>query len=122
MVPYNDIFGRVIRGFFKTYQDYKDCRPPKGRADTALKLCEESGEVAVATFAIKGSKSKIEKIARGGQTPEENLIEELGDVIIVAMNVAHVNNIPLPVIFDTATKKMQERINERLKVREEVER
>ena len=103
----------MIQEFMDTYKDYVAWRQPKSILKCTVKLGEEAGEVAEAVLACQGSSRKARKIAETGQTPLERLEEELSDVIIVALNIAHTKQIDLEHMFEAATKKMRHKIETR---------
>lgn len=74
-----------------------------------LKLMEECGEVAEITAAISGSKRKLTKLG-GRDNIKNKLIEELGDVICVALTCAYQYDITPEELFAANAKKLVERM------------
>jgi len=97
--------------FYFTYLAYAEYKNHKNTLKRVVKLCEESGEVAEAVLACLGSENKASKIAESGQTPHERLEEEIGDVIITALHIAHTEKLDKLRLFKRATEKMREKIN-----------
>lgn len=96
--------------FYFTYLDYAKHKNHKNTLKRLAKLCEESGEVAEAVLACVGSENKTSKIEEAGQTPHERLEEEIGDVIIAALHIAHTEKLDKLQLFKRATEKMREKI------------
>jgi NTP pyrophosphatase (non-canonical NTP hydrolase) len=94
-----------FKNFYSTYIEWFSTKNPKSLSDTALKLGEETGEVMEALSAFRGSKSKIKKLEKKGQTPRDAVLEELGDVVRVALNLATLCNIPHDELFLAASEK-----------------
>ena len=98
--------------FFKNY--YVIHKKPKNVLKCAVKLAEETGEVAEAVLAFVGNEKKTLKLATENDTPEGRLAEELADVIIVALNTAHAAKIDLDFMLSQATEKMKQRTDKRI--------
>lgn len=96
--------------FYFTYLAYAKYKNHRNTLKRLAKLCEESGEVAEAVLACLGSENKTSKIVETGQTPHERLEEEIGDVIISALHIAHTENLDKLRLFKRATEKMREKI------------
>lgn len=96
--------------FHAEYTRWFNIKNPTDILVSAIKLGEEAGEVMEAIVAFTGnSKSKIKKILQKGQTPRQAVKEELGDVIIVCLNIATLCGIPHEELFDEAGKKANRR-------------
>jgi len=93
--------------FIKVYDEYNAAKQPKNLFRYSTKLAEETGEVAEACLAFSGNKKKQTKIAEMGQTPAEHLNEELADVIIVALHIAHIAKLDREELFKQAIEKMK---------------
>ena len=91
----------------------KNRHRPKNPLYYIAKLTEELGELAESALANEGSRRKINKFKSSGLTPRDKLIEELGDVVNVAFLLAEQYNIPLSVLLDTGSIKLNEK---RLKI------
>ena len=89
-----------ISSFYEAYQDWFIAKRPRDLWKSMGKLTEEVGEVSEALSAFDGSKKKIRKLAKKGQTPEDSLKEELGDVIIVVLNLAALAGISHEELFE----------------------
>lgn len=74
-----------------------------------LKLAEEVGEVMEITAAIGGSKRKIAKLG-GTENIKNKLVEELGDVICVALTCAYQYDITPEELFAANAEKLIERM------------
>ncbi len=74
-----------------------------------MKLAEEVGEVMEITAAIGGSKRKIAKLG-GTENIKNKLIEELGDVICVALTCAYQYDITPEELFAANAEKLLERM------------
>ena len=85
----------------------KNRHRPKNNLYYAVKLGEESGELAEAVLAFEGSRRKVNKLADAGVTPLERIKEELGDIVNVAFLLAEQFDIPLSVVLDTGSKKLK---------------
>jgi len=103
-----------IQQFFNMYQYYVAAKKPKNVLKCAVKLAEETGEVSEAISAFMGNEKKTKKLAEANNTPEEGLSEELADVIIVALNIAHAANLDIDKMLLKATVKMKARADKRL--------
>jgi len=102
----------TLTEFFHTYLAYAAYKNHKNTLKRVAKLCEESGEVAEAVLACIGSDNKTKKIAaETGQTPSQRLEEELGDVIITILHIAHTEKIDKLKIFEAAISKMNKKMN-----------
>ena len=92
--------------FHKEYTAWFKAKKPTDILVSAIKLGEEAGEVAEAIIAFTGkSKNKIKKIFRKGQTPKAAVKEELGDVIVVCLNIATLCDISHEELFEAAGRK-----------------
>lgn len=100
----------TLNTFYLTYLDYAEFKNHKNTLKRVAKLCEESGEVAEAVLACMGSDNKTTKIAEMGQTPRERLEEEIGDVIIAALHIAHTEKLDKLSLLQRATEKMRTKI------------
>jgi NTP pyrophosphatase (non-canonical NTP hydrolase) len=99
-----------FKKFHEEYTKWFEAKRPSDILVSALKLGEEAGEVAEAVIAFTGSsKNKIKKIFNKGQTPKDAVTEELGDVIVVCLNVATLCNISHADLFEAAAKKAKVR-------------
>ena len=98
-----------ISDFYSEYRKWLELYRPGNLWLAHTKLSEEVGEVAETLFALFGNEKKINKLAKKGQTPQEALKEELGDVIIVALNMAFLGGI----LHDELFKQMQNKCIER---------
>jgi NTP pyrophosphatase (non-canonical NTP hydrolase) len=98
--------------FFKNH--YVVHKKPKNVLKCVVKLAEETGEVAEAILAFVGNEKKTQKLAGENDTPEDRLAEELGDVIIVALNTAHAAKLDLDQMFLQAGRKMKQRTDKRI--------
>jgi len=104
-----------IQQFLDMYQNhYVVAKQPKNILKCTVKLAEETGEVAEAVSAFIGNEKKTKKLAADNNTPEEGLSEELADVIIVALNIAHASKIDIDQMFLTAAAKMKRRTDKRI--------
>ena len=101
-----------ISAFYKAYQIWFELKRPKDVWKTLGKLTEEVGEVAEGLFAFDGSKTKIRKLAKKGQTPKDSLKEEIADVMIVAMNLASVVDISHEELFEQMRLKSVNRVQD----------
>jgi NTP pyrophosphatase (non-canonical NTP hydrolase) len=97
----------ILEEFLQTYEEYANVRKPKNAFKCTTKLLEEAGEIAEAVLACSGNARKQAKIEAEGQTPLERLGEELGDVIIAVMHIAHSEKLVKEQIFLNAIQKMQ---------------
>jgi len=101
---------KAFRGFYEEYSAWFDAKRPKNILVSAIKLSEEAGEVAEAIVAFTGeSKNKIKKLFRKGQSPKDAVKEELGDVIVVCLNIATLCDISHEDLFETAAAKAKVR-------------
>jgi len=100
----------ILCEFYFTYLAYAGHKNHRSTLKRMVKLCEESGEVAEAVLACVGSENKTNKIAETGQTPAERLEEELGDVIIAALHIAHTEKLDKLQLLRKATEKMRSKI------------
>lgn len=91
----------------------KNRHRPKNNMYYGLKLAEECGELSEAVLAFEGSRRKILKLRKVGDTPRERIIEELADVVNVAFLYAEQFDIPLSQLLDQGSKKLKEK---RLKI------
>jgi NTP pyrophosphatase (non-canonical NTP hydrolase) len=98
--------------FYKLYDEYVVVKKPGDIAKSTLKLAEEMGEVSEAVSAILGSKTKIKKIAKDGQTPKDRLIEELADVFVVVNNIAYLADIKVEELLKAGISKMKKRMDD----------
>ncbi|MHA2063171.1 MAG: MazG nucleotide pyrophosphohydrolase domain-containing protein [Candidatus Thorarchaeota archaeon] len=85
----------------------KNRHRPKNNLYYAVKLAEESGELAEAVLAFEGSRRKVKKLAAQGVTPLQRIKEELGDVVNVAFLLAEQFDIPLSELLDTGSQKLK---------------
>lgn len=74
-----------------------------------MKLGEEAGEVCEALAAFTGSESKIRKFTRKNKFPKVAVKEELGDVIVVCLNIATLCGIGHEELFEFAAEKTKRR-------------
>lgn len=74
-----------------------------------LKLMEEVGEVAEITAALNGSTRKLAKLG-GKEKLRDKLIEELGDVVCVALTCAFTHGIEPEELFEANAAKLEERL------------
>lgn len=95
--------------FYETYKRYVIARPIGPDYSTMTKLTEEVGEVAEAMAALWGSKTKLSKFARENKTVAGALKEEIGDCLIVLLNLATACKIPHEDLFEAMTLKAEER-------------
>ena len=104
-----------IQQFYDMHKNhYVIAKKPKNVLKCAVKLAEETGEVAEAISAFMGNEKKTKKLAADNHTPEEALSEELADVIIVALNIAHAANLDIDKMLLSAAAKMKGRADKRL--------
>lgn len=104
-----------IQQFLDMYADYYVLhKKPRSVIKCGLKLLEEAGEVAEAIFAATGNKKKTDKLLTEGDTPDMRLTEEIGDVIIVALNIATAAKLNLDNVFLAAANKMKQRTDKRI--------
>jgi NTP pyrophosphatase (non-canonical NTP hydrolase) len=92
--------------FYKSYHNYVEAKKPKNVLKCAVKLAEETGEVAEAVSAFMGNERKTTKLAKENHTPQDRLEEELSDVIIVALNLAVAAKLDLKKMLQDAISKM----------------
>ena len=98
--------------FHEEYTEWYKAKNPRNILVSAIKLSEEAGEVAEAIIAFTGeSKNKLRKILNKGQTPREAVMEELGDVIVVCLNIATLCGISHEELFESAGNKAKVRTN-----------
>lgn len=103
--------------FHQEYISWFKAKKPRNILISALKLSEEAGEVAEAVIAFTGaSRNKIKKMIRKGTTPKNAVKEELGDVIVVCLNIATLCDISHSELFEAAGKKAKLRTEELAKV------
>ena len=96
--------------FHGEYEKWFSAKKPRGILISAIKLGEEAGEVLEAIVAFSGhSKSKIKKLLKKGQTPKQAVKEELGDVIVVCLNIATLCGITHDELFESAGEKAKAR-------------
>mgnify|MGYP003967046223 FL=1 len=100
--------------FYAAYLEYLPLKNPKKLFKCSTKIAEELGEVAEATSALDGNAKKIAKIAGEGQTPEERLSEELMDVVVCCLNLAHAAKLDPEAMFKSCTEKLRMRTQERI--------
>jgi len=101
---------KTFKKFHEEYSQWFATKKPKSILVSALKLGEEAGEVAEAVIAFTGeSRNKIKKIFSKGQTPKEAVKEELGDVIVVCLNIATLCDISHEELFESAGRKAKAR-------------
>jgi len=101
--------------FHEEYTKWFKIKKPSNILVSALKLGEEAGEVAEAVIAFTGaSKNKIKKILSKGQTPKQAVKEELGDVIVVCLNIATLCGISHDELFESAGRKAGVRAQKKL--------
>jgi NTP pyrophosphatase (non-canonical NTP hydrolase) len=99
-----------FKNFYDEYTKWFEFKKPTDILISVIKLSEEAGEVAEAVIAFTGvSKSKIKKILSKGQTPKEAIREELGDVIVVCLNIATLCKISHDELFEVAGQKAKTR-------------
>jgi len=104
---------KAFKKFYNEYTEWFREKSPTDLAISGLKLAEEAGEVAEAVIAFAGaSKNKIRKLLRKGQTPRDAVKEELGDVIVVCLNIATLCNIEHDDLFESAAIKAKRRTEE----------
>lgn len=103
--------------FYQSYLDWYEAFSPTNLTLSTIKLGEEAGEVMEAILAFHGSQSKIKKLRKKGQAPKESIIEEVGDVIRVALNIATLAGVSHADVFDEATKKNRTRTKKCLKTK-----
>ena len=112
----------AIQQFFDMHKNhYVVAKKPKNVLKCAVKLAEETGEVAEAISAFIGNEKKTKKLAADNHTPEEALSEELADVIIVAFNIAHAANLDIDKMLLSAAAKMKGRADKKLADKEKME-
>jgi len=102
---------KIFKKFFSTYKDYALVKKPKNPLRCTIKLGEEVGEVSEAVLAITGNKKKTAKILEQGQSLEEHLIEELGDVMVVLFHISESFHIDQKDVLQYATHKMRAKID-----------
>lgn len=96
--------------FYSEYTRWFSVKRPQDILISAIKLGEEAGEVAEAVIAFTGaSTNKIKKLLKKGKTPKDAIKEELGDVIVVCLNIATLCKINHEELFDAAAKKVKRR-------------
>jgi len=100
----------TFEDFYNLYREYVKVKPPGDLARSILKLSEEVGEVSEAASAVLGSKTKIKKIAKDGQSPRDRMIEELADVFIVINNVSLLSGITTDELIEAGIAKMNKRM------------
>jgi NTP pyrophosphatase (non-canonical NTP hydrolase) len=99
-----------FKKFHEEYTKWFEAKKPKSILVSALKLGEEAGEVAEAVIAFTGeSKNKIKKMFSKGTTPRSAVKEELGDVIVVCLNIATLCGISHEELFESAGQKAKVR-------------
>lgn len=98
--------------FFQEYKGWLELKQPNDIFMTHTKLTEEVGEVAEGLFALNGSERKINKLAKKGQEPIDSLKEEIGDVIITALNLAVACGISHEDLFSQMQNKCKKRISD----------
>lgn len=104
-----------IQQFFDMYADYYVIhKKPRNVTKCGLKLLEEAGEAAEAISAFTGNQKKTDKLLLEGTTPTDRLAEELGDVIIVALNIATAAKLDLEDLLLAAVDKMKQRTDKRI--------
>jgi len=104
---------KTFKKFYTEYTAWFEAKNPNSIFVSALKLGEEAGEVAEALVAFTGSsKNKIKKLFRKGTTPKEAVKEELGDVIVVCLNIATLCDISHKELFEAAAVKAKVRTQE----------
>lgn len=100
----------IFDRFYDTYKRYVIAKPFGNDYSTMTKLTEEVGEVAEAMAAFWGSKTKLNKFARENKTVAGALKEEIGDCLVVLLNLATSCKIPHEDLFEAMTIKAEERI------------
>lgn len=104
-----------VQEFYDLFADYYvKHKKPKNVLKCVVKLAEETGEVAEAISAFAGNEKKTLKLASENDTPEERLAEELADVIIVALNIAHAAKLDPDFVFSKGMEKMKQRTEKRI--------
>ncbi len=110
---------KAFNRFHEEYTAWFEAKRPKNILVSAIKLGEEAGEVAEAIIAFTGaSRNKIKKFLRKGQSPRSAVKEELGDVIVVCLNIATLCEIDHGDLFDSAARKAKKRTEGLKKVKE----
>ena len=97
---------KAFKKFHEEYTNWFEIKKPRDILISAIKLGEEAGEVCEAIVAFSGhSKNKIKKLFKKGQTPKNAVKEELGDVIVVCLNIATLCDISHSDLFEAAANK-----------------
>lgn len=100
----------TFEDFYALYNEYVKVKNPGDLARSVLKLSEEVGEVSEAASAMLGSKTKIKKLAKDGQTPRDRMVEELADVFVVINNIALLSDIRTEELIEAGMSKMNKRM------------
>lgn len=103
----------AFKVFYTEYTRWFKSKRPRDILLSAVKLGEETGEVLEAVYAFSSkSKRKIKKLLDMGHTPKTAIREELGDVIVVCLNIATLCGISHTGLFEAAAEKANKRTAE----------
>lgn len=101
---------KALNSYLEEMRLYREQRNrPNNPLYYVCKLAEEVGEVSEAAVALDGSRRKIKKLQAAGRTPLDAFIEELADVVNVAMLAAEQKDVTPEAILEKAAQKMKEK-------------
>ena len=85
------------------------------------KCSEELGEICEAAAALKGKRRKIKKLQLDNKTPKFALAEEIIDLMINLLNLAHSAQLDQKFLFETGLWKLNAKVTEK-KIKAEEQR
>mgnify|MGYP001207454624 CR=1 FL=1 len=86
---------------------------PKQLYEFTTKCSEELGEVCEAASALKGKRRKIKKLQLDNKTPQFALAEEIMDLMINLLNLAHSAGLDQNYLFETGIWKLNAKVTEK---------